>query len=108
MVLLKVSPWKGVIRFRKRGKLSPMYIRPFRILDRVGRVVHRMDLLEEIIQIHNTFHLSQFWKCLVDDSVVVLMDDIQVDDGLNYIERPLAVLDKRTETLRNKVWISCR
>ena len=108
MVLLKVSTWKGVIRFKKRGKLSPMYIGPFRILARLGRVVHRLDLPEEISQIHNTLHLSQFWKCSVDDSVEVLLYKIQVDDGLTCIERPVAVLDRRTETLQNQVWISCR
>ena len=58
MVLLKVSPWKGVIRFRKRGKLGPMYTGPFRVVSRVGNVAYRLDLPAELSQIHSTFHLS--------------------------------------------------
>ena len=102
MVLLKVSPWKGVIRFRKRGKLGPRFIGPFRVLARVGRVAYRLDLPEELSQIHNTFHVSQLRKCLVDESAVVPLEDIQVDSSLNYIERPDAILDRKTKTLRNK------
>ena len=58
-----------------------------------------MDLLEELSQIHNTFHVSQLRKCLVDDSTMVPLEDIQVDDHLNYIERPMVILDRRTKTL---------
>ena len=76
MVLLKVSPWKGVIRFRKRGKLGPRFIGPFRVLARVGRVAYRLDLPVELNQIHNTFHVSQLRKCLVDESAVVPLEDI--------------------------------
>ena len=57
MVLLKVSPWKGVIRFRKRGKLGPRYIGSFRIISMVGKVAYRLELSEEISHIHNTFHV---------------------------------------------------
>ena len=76
MVLLKVSPWKGVIRFRKRGKLGPRFIGPFRVLARVGQVAYRLDLPEELSQIHNTFHVSQLRKCLVDEAAVVPLEDI--------------------------------
>ena len=58
MVLLKVSPWKGVIRFRKRGKLGPRFIGPFRVVARVRKVAYRLDLPAELSQIHNTFHVS--------------------------------------------------
>ena len=95
MVLLKVSPWKGVIRFRKRGKLGPRFIGLFRMLTRVGRVAYRLDLPVKLSQIHSTFHVSQLWKCLMDESVVVPLEDIQVDDSLNYIERPVAILDRK-------------
>ena len=65
MVILKVSPYKGVIRFRKRGKLGPRYIRPFRIVVRGGKVEYRLDLPEELSQFHNTFHVSQLRKCIL-------------------------------------------
>ena len=66
-VLLKVSPWKGVIRFRKRGKLGPRYIGPFRVIARVGRVAYRLELPEELGQIHDTFHMPQLQKCIADE-----------------------------------------
>ncbi|GJU19935.1 putative reverse transcriptase domain, ribonuclease H-like domain, aspartic peptidase domain protein [Tanacetum coccineum] len=64
MVLLKVPPWKGVIRFGKRGKLSPHYIGPFKILVRVGSVAYTLELPEELKGIHSTFHVSNLKKCL--------------------------------------------
>ena len=76
MVLLKELPWKGVIRFRKRGKLGPRYISPFRVLACVGWVVYRLDLPEELSQIYSMFHVSQLRKCLMDDFVVVPLEDI--------------------------------
>ena len=76
MVLLKVSPWKGVIRFRKTGKLGPRYVDPFRVLTWVGQVAYCLDLPEELSQIHNTFHVSQLRKCFVDDSAQVPLEDI--------------------------------
>ena len=102
MVLLKVSPWKGVIRFRKRGKLGPRYIGPFRIIARVGRVAYRLELPEELSRIHNTFHVSQLRKCIMDQEAVVSLDDIQVDERLNYVERPVAILERKKKILRNK------
>ena len=69
----------------------------------MGRVSYRLDLPDEISQIHNTFHVSQLRKCIADDSVVISLDDIQVDECLNYVERPITILDRKTKTLRNKV-----
>ncbi|KAJ9555579.1 hypothetical protein OSB04_010193 [Centaurea solstitialis] len=101
-VLLTVSPWKGVIRFRKRGKLGPRYIGPFTILARVGKVAYRLELPAVLGQIHNTFHVSQLRKCLADEATHIPLDDIQVDENLNYVERPVAVLDRKVRRLRNK------
>ncbi|CAH1438310.1 unnamed protein product [Lactuca virosa] len=102
MVLLKVSPWKGVIRFRKRGKLVPQYIRPFRIIVRVGKVAYRLDFPEELRQIHSTFHVSQLQKCILDEDAVVSLDDIQVDERPNYVEHPVAILERKIKVMRNK------
>ena len=101
-MLLKVSPWKGVIRFRKRGKLGPRFIGPFKVIARVGEVAYRLELPPELSQIHNTFHVSQLRKCLADESAHVPIDDIQVDERLNYVERPIAILERKTKSLRNK------
>ncbi|KAJ9557882.1 hypothetical protein OSB04_012496 [Centaurea solstitialis] len=101
-VLLKVSLWKGVIRFRKRGKLGPRFIGPFEIVAHVGKVAYRLELPPELSQIHNTFHVSQLRKYLADESAHIPIDDIQVDERLNYVERPIAVLERKTKTLRNK------
>ncbi|KAJ9538155.1 hypothetical protein OSB04_030888, partial [Centaurea solstitialis] len=101
-VLLKVSPWKGVIRFRKRGKLGPRFIGPYKIIARVGKVAYRLELPDELKLIHNTFHVSQLRKCVRDESVVVPLEDIQIDEKLNYVEKPIALLEWKVKTLRNK------
>jgi hypothetical protein len=101
-VFLKVSPWKGVIRFRKRGKLGPRYIGPFKVLQRVGRVAYRLDLPPELERIHNTFHVSQLRKCLADATAHVPLDDIVVDEKMNYVETPVAIKDTKVKHLRNK------
>ena len=101
-VLLKISPWKGVIRFRKRGKLGPRYIGPFRVTARVGRVAYRLELPMELSQIHDTFHVSQLRNSIADKSAVVLLEDIQVDASLNYVERPIVIWDRKVKVLRNK------
>nr|GFB56563.1 putative reverse transcriptase domain-containing protein [Tanacetum cinerariifolium] len=94
MVLLKVSPWKGVVRFGKREKLSPRYIGSFKILARVGPVAYMLELPEELKGIHSTFHVSNLKKCLAKGDIVVLMDEIQLDDRLHMIEEPVEVVDR--------------
>ena len=79
-VLLKVSPWKGVIRFGKRGKLNPRYVGPFEILERIGPVAYRLDLPAELSGIRNVFHVSNLKKCLTDETLVVPLEEIQVDE----------------------------
>ncbi|KAJ9562865.1 hypothetical protein OSB04_008025 [Centaurea solstitialis] len=101
-VLLKVSPWKGVIRFRKRGKLGPRFIGPYKIIARVGKVAYRLELPNELKLIHNTFHVSQLWKCVRDESAVVPLEDIQIDEKLNYVEKPIALLEWKVKTLHKK------
>ncbi|KAI3760166.1 hypothetical protein L1987_50557 [Smallanthus sonchifolius] len=101
-VLLKVSPWKGVIRFRKRGKLSPRFIGPFKVIANVGTVAYRLELPEGLNRLHNTFHVSHLRKCLADESTFVPLDDIELDEKLNYVEEPVAILDRKVKRLRNK------
>ncbi|KAJ0443232.1 putative chromatin remodeling & transcriptional activation CHROMO-DOMAIN family [Helianthus annuus] len=101
-VLLKVSPWKGIICYHKRGKLGPRYIGPFKILARVGRVAYRLELPPTLDGIHNTFHVSQLRKCLADETALVPLDDIELDERLNYVERPIAIKDVKVKNLRNK------
>ncbi|GKC74969.1 putative reverse transcriptase domain-containing protein [Tanacetum coccineum] len=85
-VMLKVSPWKSVILFGKRGKLSQRYIRPFKVLERVGPVVYKLELPKELQGIYNTFHVSNLKKCLVDENLVIPLDEIRLDDKLYFIE----------------------
>ncbi|GJV92995.1 putative reverse transcriptase domain-containing protein [Tanacetum coccineum] len=97
MVLLKVSPWKGAMRFGKREKLSPRYIRPFRIIARVCPVAYTLELPEELKAIHCTFHVSNLKKCLAEGDIVVPMDEIQLDDKLHVIEEPVKVVDREVK-----------
>ncbi|GJX06625.1 putative reverse transcriptase domain-containing protein [Tanacetum coccineum] len=95
-----VSPWKDVVRFGKRGKLSPRYIRPFKNLARVGPVAYTLELPEELKGIHSTFHVSNLKKCLVKGDIVVPMDEIQLDDKLHMIEEPVEIVDREVKRLK--------
>nr|GFA72284.1 putative reverse transcriptase domain-containing protein [Tanacetum cinerariifolium] len=99
-VMLKVSPWKGVIRFGKRGKLSPRYIGPFKILSRIGPVAYKLDLPRELHGIHNTFHVSKLKKCLADEELVIPLDKVKIDDKLHFIEEPVEILDREVKQLK--------
>nr|GEV01846.1 putative reverse transcriptase domain-containing protein [Tanacetum cinerariifolium] len=92
-VMLKVSPWKGVIRFGKWEKLNPRYIRPFKILAKVGTLAYRLELPEQLRRVHSTFHVSNLKKCFVDEPLAIPLDEIQIDDKLNFIEEPVKTMD---------------
>lgn len=102
-MLWNLSPYKGVIRFRKQGKLGPRVIGPFRIRAWVGKVKYWLDLPVELSQIHNMFHVSQLRKYLADDSTVVPLDAIHVNECLNYVETHVDILHRNNKTLCNKV-----
>ncbi|GJZ46089.1 reverse transcriptase domain-containing protein [Tanacetum coccineum] len=95
-----VSPWKGVVRFGKRGKLSSRYIGPFKILARVGPMAYTLELPEELKGIHSTFHVSNLKKCLAEGEIVVPMDEIQLDDKLHMIKEPVKIVDREVNRLK--------
>ncbi|GKB59465.1 reverse transcriptase domain-containing protein, partial [Tanacetum coccineum] len=99
-VLLKVSPWKGVVRFGKKGKLTPRFVGPFEIIKKVGTVAYRLDLPEELNGVHDTFHVSNLKKCLADPTLKVPLDEIQVDAKLNFGEEPVEILEKEFKKLK--------
>nr|GEZ56140.1 putative reverse transcriptase domain-containing protein [Tanacetum cinerariifolium] len=75
-VMLKVSPWKGVVHFGKRGKLNPRYIGPFKVLEKIGRVAYKLELLKELSRVHHTFHVSNLKKCHADEPLAVPLDGL--------------------------------
>ncbi|GJZ26594.1 putative reverse transcriptase domain-containing protein [Tanacetum coccineum] len=99
-VILKVSPWKGVIRFEKREKLNPRYIGPFKILAKVGTVAYQLELPEQLSRVHSTFHVSNIKKCLSDEQLTISLDEIHVDDKLNFIEEPVEIMDRKVKRLK--------
>ncbi|GKE03426.1 putative reverse transcriptase domain-containing protein [Tanacetum coccineum] len=99
-VMLKVSPWKGVIRFSKRGKLNPRYIEPFKVLAKVGTVAYRLELPDQLSHVHSTFYVSNLKKCLSDEPLAIPLDEIQIDDKLNFIEEPVEIMDQEVKRLK--------
>ncbi|GJW55078.1 putative reverse transcriptase domain-containing protein [Tanacetum coccineum] len=99
-VMLKVSPRKGVIRFGKQGKFNPWYIGPFKILERIGPVEYKLELPEELSNVHSTFHISNLKKCLSNESLVIPMKELRLDDKLNFIEEPMDIMDREVKKLK--------
>nr|GEY32823.1 putative reverse transcriptase domain, ribonuclease H-like domain, aspartic peptidase domain protein [Tanacetum cinerariifolium] len=99
-VMLKISPRNGIIRFRKRGKLNPRYIRPFKILKRIGLVAYKLELPEELNNVHNTFYVSNIKKCLSDESLIIPMKELKLDDKLNFVEEHVEIIDREIKRLR--------
>nr|GEU29838.1 putative reverse transcriptase domain-containing protein [Tanacetum cinerariifolium] len=105
-VLLKVSPWKFVVRFRKKGKLAPRFVGHFEIIEKVGPVAYRLDFPEELDVVHDTFHVSNLKKCLVDPTLQVPLDEIQVDAKLNFVEESVETLEiKFKKSKRSRIAI---
>ena len=102
-VFLKVSPTKGVKRFGKRGKLSPRYIGPYQITQRVGEVAYRLALPPELSAVHSVFHVSMLRKCLADVSQVIPVQPEVLQEDLSFVEEAVQIVDRREQVLRNKV-----
>ncbi|GJV31216.1 reverse transcriptase domain-containing protein [Tanacetum coccineum] len=99
-VMFKVSPWKGVIYFGNRGKLNPRYIGSFKILDKMGTIAYRLELPQQLSKVHSMFHVSNLKKCLSDESLVILLDEIQIDDKLHFVEELMEIMDREVKRLK--------
>nr|GEY76867.1 putative reverse transcriptase domain-containing protein [Tanacetum cinerariifolium] len=99
-VMLKVLPWKRVVRFGKRGKLNPRYVGPFKVLERVGDVSYKLNLLEELSRVHNMFHVSNLKKCRADEPLAVPLDGLHFDDKLHFVEEPVEIVDREVKRLK--------
>nr|GEW32196.1 putative reverse transcriptase domain-containing protein [Tanacetum cinerariifolium] len=99
-VMLKVSPWKGVVHFGKRGKLNPRYVGPFKVLDKVGTVAYKLELPQELSRVHNTFHVSNLKKCHADEPLSVPLDGLHIDDKLHFVEEPIEIMDQEVKRLK--------
>ncbi|GKE86187.1 putative reverse transcriptase domain-containing protein, partial [Tanacetum coccineum] len=101
-VLLKVSPWKGVVRFGKKGKLTPRYVGPFEIVECVGPVAYRLKLPQELSCVHDTFHVSNLKKCLAEPDVQVPLDEIKIDENLCFVEEPIEIVERDVKKLKRR------
>ncbi|GJT30601.1 hypothetical protein Tco_0910876 [Tanacetum coccineum] len=99
-VLLKVSPWKGVVRFGKKGKLAPRFVRAFEITERISPVAYRLRLPQELSSVHDMLHVSNLKKCLSDPTLHVPLEEIQVDAKLNFVEEPVEILEREIKKLK--------
>ncbi|GJU12434.1 putative reverse transcriptase domain-containing protein, partial [Tanacetum coccineum] len=99
-VMLKVSPWKGVVRFSKRGKINPRYVGPFKVLEKVGEVSYKLELPEELSRVHNTFHVTNLKKCYADEPLAVLLDGLNFDYKLQFVEEPVEITDREVKRLK--------
>ncbi|GJT73879.1 putative reverse transcriptase domain-containing protein [Tanacetum coccineum] len=91
-VMLKVLPWKGVVRFGKRGKLNPRYVGPFKVLEKVRAVAYKLELPQELSRVHNTFHVSNLKKCYADEPLAVPLDRLHIDDKLHFVKETSRVI----------------
>nr|GEX13744.1 putative reverse transcriptase domain-containing protein [Tanacetum cinerariifolium] len=95
-----IATYNGVIRFGKYGKLSPRYVGPFKIIDRIGPVAYKLELPDEVHGIHNTFHVSNLKRCLADENLIIPLEEIHLDGKLHFIEEPVEIIDCEVKQLK--------
>ncbi|GKB81832.1 hypothetical protein Tco_0948727 [Tanacetum coccineum] len=101
-VLLKVSLWKGVVCFGKKGKLAPKFVGPFEITMRICSVAYRIRLPQQLNNVHDTFHVSNLKKCLADPTLQIPLEEIQADAKLNFVEEPVEILEREIKKLKRR------
>ncbi|GKF44984.1 hypothetical protein Tco_0131536 [Tanacetum coccineum] len=99
-VMLKVSPWKVVVRFGKRGKLNLRYVGPFKVLAKVGKVAYKLELPQELSRVHHTFHVSNLKKCYADEPSVMPLEGIHVDYKLQFVEQSVEIMEQEIKRLK--------
>ncbi|GJS89490.1 putative reverse transcriptase domain-containing protein [Tanacetum coccineum] len=99
-VMLKVSPWKGVVRFGKWGKLNPRYVGPFKVLEKVGSIAYKLKLPQELSRVHNIFCVSNLKKCYSDEPLAIPLEGLHVDDKLRFMEEPVEIIDREVKRLK--------
>nr|GEY68753.1 putative reverse transcriptase domain-containing protein [Tanacetum cinerariifolium] len=99
-VMLKVSPWKGVVRFGKPRKLNPRYVRPVKVLEKVGFVAYKLELPQELSRVYSTFHVSNLNKCYSDEPIAIPLDGLHIDDKLRFVKEPIKIMDQEVKRLK--------
>nr|GEY41126.1 putative reverse transcriptase domain-containing protein [Tanacetum cinerariifolium] len=89
-----------VVRFGKRRKLNPKYVGPFKVLEGIGKVAYKLELLEELSRVHNTFHVSNLKKCHANEPLAVSLDGLHFDDKLHFVEEPVEIVDREVKRLK--------
>jgi hypothetical protein len=107
-VYLKVSPMRGMKRFKVKGKLSPHYIGLFKILERKGEVAYQLELSDSLLDVHDVFHVSQLKKCLRVPEEQLPMEELNVKEDLSYSEYPIRILETSRRITRSKVINMCK
>ncbi|GKD85432.1 hypothetical protein Tco_1356586, partial [Tanacetum coccineum] len=100
-VTLKVSPWKRVAHFDKRGKLNPRYVGPFKVLAKVGAVAYKLELPQELSRVHSTFHVSNLKKCYSDEPLAISLDGLHINDKLRFVEERVEIMDREVKRLKH-------
>nr|GFD39519.1 putative reverse transcriptase domain-containing protein [Tanacetum cinerariifolium] len=98
--MLKVSPWKWVVRFGKRGKLNPRYVGPLKVLERIREVAYKLDLPKKLSRVHNTFHVSNLKKFHADEPLAVPLDGLHFDDKLHFAKKTVEIVDRKVRRLK--------